>query len=72
MLLLWRILLCLWCLSTTLAADDDYQVDYNEYDNDQYQQYDNKYRNNDDAAKYANDDITYWTDYAILPKRCIV
>jgi hypothetical protein len=26
----------------------------------------------DDAAAQADDYIKYWTDYAILPKRCIV
>ncbi len=63
--------------------NNDYQ-NYN-YDNNNYN-YDEEENNQDDAEQayyynniYSNSDfsagddtITYWTDYAILPKRCIV
>jgi hypothetical protein len=43
------------------AADDAY---------DQY--YENNGSRNWDGYGAGDDIITYWTDYAILPKRCIV
>jgi hypothetical protein len=69
------LLFLLGCVNIFVAADQG-----NYYADDQYQQ-----NNGDDAAADAGDDaagddaagddstgITYWTDYAILPKRCIV
>lgn len=47
------------------AADDG-----NNDDAEQTYYYDNIYSNADYSA--GDDTITYWTDYAILPKRCIV
>ena len=45
------------------AADDDANNAYsNYYDSSQY----------NGAFSAGDDTITYWTDYAILPKRCIV
>ena len=59
-------------LSTALA-DENYNQ--NQYNNNQYQDdgmeaygnynYQNDYQQGDDY-------IEYWTDYALLPKRCIV
>ena len=43
------------------AANDDAQEAY---------YYNNLYANGDFSA--GDDQITYWTNYAILPKRCIV
>jgi hypothetical protein len=71
---LFCLLFVLGCLNVFIAAD---QGDY--YTDDQYQE-----NNGDDAAADADDaagddaagddstGITYWTDYAVLPKRCIV
>lgn len=63
--------------------DGQYQNDYNNYNNynqnddgaaeddaEQAYYYNNIYDNGDFSA--GDDTITYWTDYAILPKRCIV
>jgi hypothetical protein len=56
-------------LSRTLAEDanDDANNgdDANYGDDDGMQSYNNNYANDDDS-------ITYWTEYALLPKRCIV
>jgi hypothetical protein len=62
-------------LSRTLAedsygndayADDAYaNDDANNADDDGMQSYNNNYANDDDSIKY-------WTEYALLPKRCIV
>ena len=66
--------------------DDAQQYDYDNYDNN-YNNYmdDAAQENGDDAVEeyyddniYSNSDysagddvVTYWTDYAVLPKRCI-
>ncbi len=54
---------------------DDYNNNYNADDAaqqddavDEYY-YDNIYSNSDFSA--GDDQITYWTNYAVLPKRCI-
>ena len=64
---------------------NNYNDNYNNYNNynaddaaaqeaeeeaEQEYYYDNIYSNADYSA--GDDVITYWTDYAILPKRCIV
>lgn len=41
-----------------VAQGDDAAAQYNNYDNAEYNQ--------------GDDYIKYWTDYALLPKRCIV
>ena len=57
-------------------ADYNYGDDYNDGGDDdaaaaaQAYYYDNLENNGDFSA--GDDTITYWTDYAILPKRCIV
>lgn len=76
------LLFLLGCLNGFVAADQG-----NYYADDQYQQNDGDDADEDadegdDATAAAYDDavaagddstgITYWTDYAILPKRCIV
>jgi hypothetical protein len=58
-------LLVLACLASLPTSFGD---DYNYNDGD-----DNQGSNVDDAAQqYGDDYIKYWTDYALLPKRCIV
>lgn len=51
-------------------GDDGAAEEANEDDAEQAYYYDNIYSNGDFSA--GDDTITYWTDYAILPKRCIV
>jgi hypothetical protein len=54
--------------SKNLSASAEQQA----YNDDAAAQYNNNY-NMDNADFSAGDDfIKYWTDYAILPKRCIV
>jgi hypothetical protein len=36
-----------------------------------YNDYSNPYENNNGGYKQQGDEIKYWTEYAILPKRCI-
>ena len=52
------------------AQDDGNAAAANNDDAEQAYYYDNIYSNSDFSA--GDDTITYWTDYAILPKRCIV
>jgi hypothetical protein len=60
-------------LSTTLAEDGYYDSTYagddanngDATDDDGMQSYNDNYANDDGS-------ITYWTEYALLPKRCIV
>jgi len=61
---MWRSLLLLLCLTFSrrnARAEDAYNYD------DQY----NAYAATDDYVN-GGDYIKYWTEYAILPKRCIV
>lgn len=37
-----------------------------------YNDYSNPYENNNGGYQEQGDAIKYWTEYAILPKRCIV
>lgn len=67
----------------TVGAEDQYGDDAAQYDDYSYNAddaangddaqeayyYDNIYSNSDYSA--GDDSITYWTDYAVLPKRCI-
>jgi hypothetical protein len=76
------VLVCLASLPTSFG--DGY--DYNDGDDNQGANGDDadnqggngddaaqQYSNVDDAAQqYGDDYIKYWTDYALLPKRCIV
>ena len=50
--------------------DDGEENNEDDADAEQAYYYDNIYSNSDFSA--GDDTITYWTDYAILPKRCIV
>ena len=67
----------------TVGDEDQYGDDAAQYDDYNYNAddaangddaqeayyYDNIYSNSDYSA--GDDTITYWTDYAVLPKRCI-
>lgn len=70
-------------LPTARAEDDGYQGDdgaqVDDYaaanaddGDDAAQYYDNGDDNNNDGYGAGDDYIKYYTDYAILPKRCIV
>ena len=67
-----------FCPSTIAAGngDDYYNDDGGNADEaaveGYYNDYNNPYENNNGGEKQAGDDITFWTEYAILPKRCIV
>ena len=50
------------------GQDDDYAAQADDAMQNYY--YDNL--NDDDAYGAGDDYIKYWTDYALLPKRCIV
>lgn len=76
-------LLALLRFSIIVTAEQQANDDYNNYNDDaaaadddgdddaeQAYYYDNIYSNADYSA--GDDSITYWTNYAILPKRCIV
>ena len=52
------------------ANNDDAAGNNNDDDAQNEYYYDNIQNNGDFSA--GDDTITYWTDYAILPKRCIV
>lgn len=61
----------------TLAEQDDGNDDYAQGDDGdddaaQAYYYNNGNDDNDDGFSAGDDYIKYWTDYAILPKRCIV
>jgi hypothetical protein len=74
------LLFLLGCLNVFVAAD---QGNYNADDQYQENNEDEEAEEGDDAAAAGDDaaaaaygddstGITYWTDYAIVPKRCIV
>jgi hypothetical protein len=63
------LLLLLGVLACTVRAEDGAQ----EAADDAYDQYySNNGQKNWDGYGAGDDYITYWTDFAILPKRCIV
>jgi hypothetical protein len=66
----------IWIAGVAVMAEQNNNDDYNYNGGDddaaaaQAYYYDNLQNNGDFSA--GDDTITYWTDYAILPKRCIV
>jgi hypothetical protein len=70
------LLLAINLLSAAIAEDgggnDDAAADDAAADDAYDQYYENNGVRNWDGYGAGDDIITYWTDYAILPKRCIV
>ena len=69
------LLSAIWIAGAAVVAEQYNYDDYNDNGGDdddaaQAYYYDNLQNNGDYSA--GDDTITYWTDYAILPKRCIV
>jgi hypothetical protein len=54
------------------AQGDDYAAANDDAGDDAAQEYSNGDDTNDDGYGAGDDYIKYYTDYAILPKRCIV